>query len=139
MPAPPDPLARDRAEARAIYRAIFGRDIPTILEQRFIAANTQLNAQASPPDLDAYYALLVAHDDLEAAELAARLTGRFPLLSRKFQAMVYLAETLPQNQPVFVNRRHSRPRAWFGLAQGALRTATKLLGGLWLLRGTGRG
>ena len=68
--------------------------------QRFLPVIERLNAAASPAELAEYYRAVEAGADLEALELAGRLTGRLPLLTRKVQAMVALAETLPENQPL---------------------------------------
>ena len=122
-------------EARAIYRALFGRAIPPILMQRFLPVVEQLNADASPAELSAYYRAVETQADLEALELTGRLTGRLPLLTRKLQAMVALAETLPENQPLYVNQRSSFVAGAAAMAWAAAHTARQAVTGLWLLRG----
>ena len=94
-------------EARKIYAAIFGREIPPLVLDRFVVASKRLNQSVPQAEMDSYYRAMSACDDLEALELAARYTRRFPLLSRKFRLMAYLAETLPENQAFFVNERSS--------------------------------
>ena len=111
MNAPSTEFAtRREQEGRRIYRALFRRDIPSILLERYLIAAERLDAELDAKDLDAHYHAVEAQNDLEALEFAARLTGRLPLLRRKFQAMVYLAETLPDHQVFFVNRRSN----WLG-------------------------
>ena len=124
-PAPADFQSRRDKEGRRIYHALFRRDMPPILLERYRVAAERLDAALSPQELDAAYRAVEAQTDLEALEFAARLTGRLPLLRRKFQAMVYLAETLPDHQAFFVSRRSSRlggivTLAWSGLEAGVL-------------------
>ncbi len=114
----------------------FDRDIPPILLQRYPAgdraAQRERPARPSWPNI---YRAVEAQADLEALELAGRLTGRLPLLTRKVQAMVALAETLPENQPFYVNQRSSFLAGVATLAWAAADTARQGIKGLWLLRG----
>jgi len=126
-------------EAQAIYRALFGRAIPPILVQRFLPVVERLNAAASPAELVEYYRAVEAGADLEALEMAGRLTGRLPLLTRKMQAMVALAETLPENQSFYVNQRTSFVAGAAAMVWAAVHTARQAAKGLWLLRGGQRG
>ena len=122
-----------------IYHALFSRDIPPILVQRFLPVIERLNATASPDELAGYYRAIEAQADLEALELAGRLTGRLPLLTRKVQAMVALAETLPENQLLYVNQRSSFVAGMAAMAWAAAHTARQGVKGLWLLRGGSHG
>ena len=126
-------------EARSIYQVLFHRDIPPILAQRFLSVIEQLNAAASPVELAEYYRAIETQTDLEALELAGRLTGRLPLLTRKVQAMVALAETLPENQRFYVNQRSSFLAGAAAMAWAAAHTARQAARGLWLLRGGSHG
>lgn len=121
-------------ETQAIYRALFGRDLPPILARRFLPVIEQLNALAAPAELAGYYRAIESGADLEALELAGRLTGRLSLLTRKMQAMVALAETLPQNQRFYVNQRSSFLAGAAAMAWAAAHTALQGAKGLWLLR-----
>jgi hypothetical protein len=124
-------------EARRIYLSIFGRPIPPIVQERFIAASAQLDRTVSPQELEEYGRLLAACTDLEAVEVAGRYTRRMKLLSRKFRLMVYLAETLPENQSFFVNERSSfLAGLWHSIA-GTIWTVLKVIKGLWLLKRNG--
>lgn len=135
-----DPSGEGRAfEAQAIYWAVFRGNAPPVLIRRYELAAGQLDAAAKPGDLAAVQQLLAQRADLEAAELAGRLTGRLPLLTRKFTVMTYLAETLPDHQQFYVNRRSSRAAGAATLAWAGMLTAVKLARGLWLLRSVSRG
>lgn len=126
-------------EAHAIYRALFDHDIPPILLQRYLPVIERLNATASPAELARYYRAIESGADLEALELAGRLTGRLPLLTRKMQAMVALAETLPENQRFYINQRSSFVAGMASMAWAAAHTARRAAMGLWLLRGGAHG
>ena len=135
-----DPTGEERAfEAQAIYWALFRGESPAVLAQRYGQAARELDKLAAPRDIALVQRLLAQRADLEAAELAGRLTGRLPLLTRKFTAMTYLAETLPDHQRFFVSRRSSQVAGVAALGWASLLTAVQLARGLWLLRSAGRG
>ena len=121
-------------EAHKIYAAIFHRPVPPIVIERFAAASAQLHQMVDPPELNRYYRAVAQCADLEALEIAARYTRRSTLPSRKFRLMVYLAETLPENQPFFVNERSSLPAGLWHTFTAVLWTAWKMLKGVWLLK-----
>ena len=129
-----EPCSLCEAEARKIYAAIFGREIPPLVLDRFVVASKRLNQSVPQAEMDSYYRAMGACNDLEALELAARYTRRFPLLSRKFRLMAYLAETLPENQAFFVNERSSLLAGMTRSAGGAFQTIFKMLKGLWIVR-----
>ncbi len=120
-------------EAERIYAAIFGRPIPAIVAERFRLASERINHTVPAAELASYHRSLAACRDLEALEVAARYARRSTLLSRKFRLMAFLAETLPENQDLFVNTRSSLIAGLFLAVTGTLRTIFKLLKGLWLL------
>jgi len=122
-------------EAERIYTALFREPVPEVIADRFAYASLRLEEHAGPEELRAYRHALRHVADLEALEFAGRFTKRPGILSRKFQLMVCLAETLPQNRACFIKDRDARLPAYAALASGALRTAGKLIKGLWLLRG----
>lgn len=126
-------------EARAIYRSLFSFATPPIIMQRFLPVVERLNASAGPAELAEYYGAIETGSDLEALELAGRLTGRLSLLTRKVQAMVVLAETLPENQHFYVNQRSSFAGGAGAMAWAAAHTARQAAKGLWLLRGGSHG
>ena len=76
MNAPSTEFAtRREQEGRRIYRALFRRDIPSILLERYLIAAERMDAELDAQDLDAHYHAVEAQNDLEALEFAARLTG----------------------------------------------------------------
>jgi len=126
--------SRREQEGRRIYRALFRRDIPSILLERYLVAAERLDVELGAQELDAYYRAVERQGDLEALEFAARLTGRLPLLRRKFQAMVYLAETLPDHQVFYVNRKSNRLGGIVTLALSTLVSVVQGIKGLLALR-----
>lgn len=125
-------------EAQRIYHTLFNRPVPPLVAQRFAAASERLDAAVPPAELAAYRAALASGADLEALELAARYTHRLPLLTRKLGLMAYLAETLPENQSLFINERSNWVGAIVALGAATLRTVWKMAKGLFLLRGVAR-
>ena len=121
-------------EARRIYFAIFNQPVPPLVAERYAAASERLEANASSAELQAHRSAIDAPIDLEALELAARWTKRLPLLTRKFQLMAFLAETLPGNQSLFISRRDNFPAAFIRIAAMSLRTGWLMAKGLLLVR-----
>jgi hypothetical protein len=134
-----DFLSRRDQEGRRIYQALFRRSMPPILFERYLTAAERLDASLDASQLSAYYAAIESRDDLEALEFAARLTGRLPLLSRKFQAMAYLAETLPDHQVFFVSQRSNRLMALASLASNGVQAVVLGVKGLAAVRGLPHG
>jgi hypothetical protein len=130
----PEPCSLCETEARKIYAAIFGREIPPLVLDRYVIASKRLNQSVPQPEMDSYYRAMMACGDLEALELAARYTRKYPLLSRKFRLMAYLAETMPENQTFFINERSSFAGGMARSAAGGFRTVYKMLKGLWFVR-----
>ncbi len=124
-------------EAQKIHSALFPGVMPLILAERFRLASEQIDAAASSADLAAYHEAIERTEDLEALELAARLTRRLPLLSRKLHVMAYLGETLPDYQRYYVNTRSSFVRALLTIGWETLASVLKALKGLWMLRRLG--
>ena len=132
------PLAQDEnaalaREAERLYRAALGRLPPALFAERFARAVLPLRASRRAEEVTAHRALLRSAFDLEALEIAARLTRRLPLLSAEFALVVRLAETFPENQPLFVAGPRSAWLAWSGLALAALRSVAKTALGFALL------
>ena len=121
-------------EADRIYRALFGDHAPDVIKQRFIAPSRVLNAGTLTQDVERYYQAVEHPGDLEALELACRWTRRLPLISRKFRLMVYLAETLPENQRHFVNRNDSFLRGLLVVMVTPVRSAARFVRGWFLMR-----
>ena len=136
MPQPTD-STRDQTEAQKLYSALFSGHVPPVLQTRFHAANERLNAVASSEELATYYTAIEATTDLESLELAARLTHRLPLLTRKLRALAYLAETLPDYQQFYVNEKSGVIAAALTIAWEGLRSVLKAAKGFWLLRSVG--
>lgn len=124
-------------EAHKLYAALFRGAVPPILQERFCLASERLNAAAAADDLAAYYQAIAAVSDLESLELAARLTQRLPLLTRKLHALAYLAETLPDHQAHYVNDRSSFVRAALSIVWEGVTSVFKALKGFVLLRRVG--
>ena len=120
-------------EADKIYGSIFYQSTPDVIRERFIEASVQLQQKISTQELELYYGVIKMVDDLEALEVACRYRKKMPLLTLKFRLMVFLAETLPENQRFFVNERTSFIKGMCSAAVSLLRTIYKLCRGFYLL------
>lgn len=120
-------------EADKIYRSLFYQSTPDVIRERFIEASVQLHQKISTKERALYYGVIKTVDDLEALEVACRYRKKMPLLTLKFHLMVFLAETLPENQRFFVNERTSFIRGACFTAVSLLRTIYKLCRGFYLL------
>jgi hypothetical protein len=121
------------AEAQRVYHTLFNRPIPPIVQERFAAGSRRLEANVAAEELARYRAAVASGLDLEALELAGRYTRRLPLLTRKFRLMAYLAETVPQNQGLFISHRDDLPRALVSVGWATLRTVWLMVKGVVLL------
>ncbi len=121
-------------EAEKIYHSLFKEKIPLILNQRFQEATEKIIANNSNDYLSKSDSALGRIKDLEALEMAARFKRRLPSLSLKFRIMVFLAETLPQNQRIFVNAKDNSFKAWASLLFSGIRSVFKFFKGIYLLR-----
>jgi hypothetical protein len=131
MPSSASVNSNTSHEADKIYRALFGKAAPEIVRARFGEATRLFNH--SPEDLQRYERVIEGGGNLEALEVACRYTGRYPILSERFRLMVYLAETLPENQPHYINDRDGLLRGLWTMIFGGVRTAWLLLRGFWIL------
>ncbi|MBU1338923.1 MAG: hypothetical protein KKD56_07645 [Acidobacteria bacterium] len=120
-------------EAQKIHEAIFGRPAPDIIQTRYAEACLTMEGLNTPEWPGLTEGILGRVRDLEALELAARWRGRLTPLVLRFRLMVRLAETRPENRDLFINLRRRRMAGWAAAVYGGLRTAFKLIKGLFLL------
>ena len=130
---PKNMRALQEIEADTIYRALFDRSAPDVIRKRFITASHRLHQKRSTQELAMYYNIIKSGYDLEALEVACRYKKVMPLLSLKFRLMVFLAETLPENQGFFINEKTSFMRALWYSTLHSIRTMYKLCRGFYLL------
>jgi hypothetical protein len=121
-------------EAEKIYKAIFKKDTPPLIKDRFHRAAKKFQDGFSEKEKKEYEQVLNKVSDLEALELAARFKGKIPLLVSQVRLMVHLAETLPENQHFFVSFRNKRISGFFSLCVGGMRSFFKWVKGWFLLR-----
>ncbi len=125
-------MQRPENEAKKIYSAIFKKEIPEIIQSRFEKISSKIDASYSDKETQKYYKYFCETSDLEALEIAGRVLKKLPVLTDKFKVMVYLAETLPENYPLFVNERSQLLIGYFSLFISLLRTGCKLVKGVFI-------
>ncbi|MCK4765917.1 MAG: hypothetical protein KAW12_27200 [Candidatus Aminicenantes bacterium] len=121
-------------EADRIYHALFKKKIPPALKKRFQGAVEKLETHYPGEEVGEYYKYLQKVSDLEALELAGRFARKIPLLTDKFRIMVYLAETLPENYPVFINEKDTPTKGYLCMIAIGFRSVWKILKGRYLLK-----
>lgn len=121
-------------DAEKIYKAIFNRDIPPHIEEKFRTAFVSLAAGFPESAVEDYRVAVDGNRDLEALELAGRYRKKLPLLVFAFRIMVFIAETLPANQGTYINFKTRRFSGFLLMMGSCCRTAAKFLKGLFLLR-----
>ncbi len=100
-------------EAAKIYRSIFRKDIPDIVQQRFENSSPKVESAFTENDLSKYRKIIDRISDLAAAEYTSRITGTNQLLIKKFQVMIYLGECMPENYNIFINEKKGLVRTLF--------------------------
>ena len=120
--------------AHAIYRALFNRPCPGEMAERFDYASQYLLADYTADEQKQFEFAVTHISDLEALELVCRYLQRLPVLVAHFRMMVYLSETMPENRKAFVNVRDAGWSAILTMAYSGVRTVTKFIKGLYLIR-----
>lgn len=115
-------------ELDSIHRALFSAPASDLLLSRYLAAYEAFPYLRETADqVDAW---LDGARDLETLEFRARLQNRANPLTRRFQTVSYLAEARADHLGFYVSGPSGRLGAWLGLGFRALRTAFKLLQGV---------
>jgi len=123
-----------KGEAERIYRSIFKKKIPSIVEERFVHASRRIEESATEPELERFRKIITAVSDLAAAEYASRVRGKNPMLVKKFQVMVHLGECMPENYHIFINEKKSVIQTVLILAILPFNSVYKFLKGALLLK-----
>ena len=122
-------------EAEKIYYTLFHEKIPEILKCRFAMASRLLTHQFSEQEQSLYDEVISKISDLEALEFAVRRKRKLQLLSMKISLMVFLAESLPENQAKFVNQEKDQfLNGLIAIFIGVVNTCYKFFKGLYFLR-----
>lgn len=122
------------AESDHLHRCLFGTPVPDELSALWLAADAHLAGEPGGAVAVDMGRIVTRKLDAEAIELWLRLTRGRNRLTQKMQAMCYLAELRPDHQSWWVGRRPSWLGASLVLSFHAVRTAWKLLKGLFLVR-----
>lgn len=131
-----EPRAREpRAEAAAIYAALFGGVVPERLAERYERAVVALPLEPDPVPAAPVWA---SPRRLAAVEYYLRLTRGKNGLTQRFQVLFYLAELERELFPRFARERPARLGALLDLGQAGLAAAVFFGRGLrWWRRGAG--
>ncbi len=121
-------------EAAKIYRSIFRKNIPGMVKQRFYNSSLEIESTVPECELINYRTIIKKIADLESVEYASRVLNSNPLLKKKFQLMIYLAECLPENYSIFINEKKGVLKAYFFLLLIPFNSLYKLTKGIFILK-----
>ena len=119
-------------EARYLHRALFAQPIGEETVARYIDAHAQLFPETAPSPL--LQTVVTRRLDAEAVELALRRRTPANPLTRKFQILCYLTETLPAYRANFHNDRSPLGHAILPLVSALVHSAWKSAKGAWLVK-----
>ena len=122
-----------RAEGELLHYSIFGSRIPEPVLQKYIEAHDYYLTSADESELNWMAKVVRLGLDVEALEIALRLSNKCHLLVRKVKILVHITEAFDAYRPRFVNETPRRVRAIFTLTFHGLRTLWKFLKGKFLL------
>lgn len=121
------------AEAAALHRALFDRDLPEEIGRHYAAAHPHALRNVTEAERQWMARALRTRSDLEALEVAVRLLRADHILTRKMKLLVYLAEASPESYDRFVNEEPHRAGAYGALVWHGMRTLFKFLKGCLIL------
>ena len=125
------PVLQDESEK--IYYAIFKKKPPVWIKNHFENLSKRIEADFPEKEIIRYRRYTEKTNDLEALELAARHLKQIPLLTVKFNIMIYLAETVHENYSVYINTKDSLLSGYLLLIASAFRSLYKFSKGVLLL------
>jgi hypothetical protein len=126
--------SRYHLEAKKIFLSIFNRVPSAVVVDRFIEISSIIENDYSIDEINFYHRIVERIDDLEAAEYICRLTRKHNLIVKKMLLMVYLAETRPENQYLFINNKNKVLIGPIALLVSGLYTIAKAVKGYWLIK-----
>jgi hypothetical protein len=119
-------------EARYLHRALFAQPISEEIVARYIDAHAQLFPETAPSTL--LQTVLARRLDAEAVELVLRRRAPANPLTRKFQVLCYLTETLPAYRANFYNDRTPLGHALRPLLSALIHSGWKSIKGTYLVK-----
>jgi hypothetical protein len=117
-------------EAGYFYKKIFSAPAPRQTIEKYIAVNLNKIPHAHRGIRE----LVLKKADIEAIEMAWRFKSPRNVLTKKIHILLYLAETTPENFPVFINTKNKRFFSFIVLAYHLIRSIGKFLKGIFLLK-----
>jgi hypothetical protein len=126
-------LSHLKAEGELLHYSIFRSRIPEPVLEKYIEAHNYYLTSPDESELDWMAKAVGLGLDLEALEIALRLSNTCHPLVRKARILVHITEAFDAYRPRFINEA---PRRWGAiaiLAFHAFQTMTKYLKGKFLL------
>lgn len=125
-----DTITHLSEEAEYFYKKVFSAPAPRQIVEKYIAANLKKIPEPHRGIRD----LILRKADIEAIEMAWRFKSPRNVLTKKIHVLIYLAETTPENFPVFINSKNKRFFSFIVLACQFVRSIGKFIKGKFLLK-----
>lgn len=123
-----------KGEAAKIYKSIFGKEIPDIVQKKFEDPSAKIESSATESGLALHKKIIDRISDLAAVEYASRILGKNPTLIKKFQVMVHLGECMPDNYDLFINEKKGLLRTLLLFSAVPFNSIYKFLKGFLILK-----
>jgi len=120
-------------EDEKIFNSIFKAPFPPSLKEWCSKATEKFSKNYTPSEITECQKAIEKISDLEALELASRHLKKLPFLVLKFRIIVFLAEGCPLTRKSYINNKDASLLGWLTLFYCGLRTAIKLVKGIFLL------
>lgn len=120
-------------EAEKIFNSIFKAPLPLLLKERYLKATEKFSKSYTSSEIAECQKAIEKISDLEALELASRHLKKLPFLVLKFRIIVFLAEGWPLTRKSYINNKDISLVGWFSFFYCGIRTAIKLVKGIFLL------
>jgi hypothetical protein len=136
LPDNADEEERTRNEGAQLARAVFGIELSLDAARRYSDAIRVLgvgNGDGAASDANLLARAIARGADLEAIELALRLTRRQNAITHRVHILSFLIESDAKHAERFRNTDRARLRAFRSLAWHTLRGLWKFLRGRWLI------
>ena len=125
-----DTITHLSEEAEYFHKRVFSSPASRRIVEKYVSANLK----KIPGQHRGIRDLILRKADIEAVEMASRFKSPRNVLTKKIHILIYLAETTPENFPVFINTKNKRFFSFIALACHLVRSIGKFIKGIFLLK-----
>jgi hypothetical protein len=122
-------------ELNYIHQEIFGETPSLIFTDHYLKLNHEIFKNITAPEKHFLLSLVSSKSSLEAIEIVKR--RQFPILGKKINSVIYIAESLIEYEDYFYASSASRLTSIFKIAQIVIRFPFFYIYGLFLVKKNG--